>query len=495
MGEKYTIVCWKWNPVKGVPNTKKKALYTSVHVNALFQMLQKNITLPFRLICITDDSDGLQKGIEAVPLWDDFRHLGACFTRLVCFKKGFDLFGPRFMSIDLDCVITGNIDHLLKMKEDFLIWAPDENDLSRRSVDYCGSLFIMDSGERSRVYDEFNPDLCRVNRHGRYSGGSDQKQISKFIQDVTILGQKDGIYNFLPDVGPLNGTLPPDCRIVFFNGLYMPDDPEIKSSFPWVSQMYPAAGKGIKRYNPELVKRKRQRIADKKDQSITFVLFWWGNWPDGDNTRLGRAYIRKMAAAIKRHTPEEIKYRIVLFTDKPGIKFAEVESRRLQVPDDLRWNLKKMFMYSELAGLVAPVLCIDLDVVIINNLKPLIEKVWSIGDRRLITCAGAYRKSKIGGSIVGFRPNDKLTKGLWHALMDNRESFEIITKGSERAYYQRRLRPRHVAFWEKVLPGKVLSYKRDCKESLPEGAAIVRFHGNPRPHEVKDEWVKEHWRL
>ena len=52
---------------------------------------------------------------------------------------------------------------------------------------------------------------------------------------------------------------------------------------------------------------------------------------------------------------------------------------------------------------------------------------------------------------------------------------------------------RKVSFWENVIPGKVLSYKRDCKNGLPVDSAIVRFHGNPRPHEVRDGWVKRYW--
>lgn len=42
----------------------------------------------------------------------------------------------------------------------------------------------------------------------------------------------------------------------------------------------------------------------------------------------------------------------------------------------------------------------------------------------------------------------------------------------------------------------VLSYKFDGvrEKGLPAGARIVFFHGRPKPWEVEDAWVREHWR-
>lgn len=35
------------------------------------------------------------------------------------------------------------------------------------------------------------------------------------------------------------------------------------------------------------------------------------------------------------------------------------------------------------------------------------------------------------------------------------------------------------------------SYKNQCRKSKPEDARVVLFHGNPRPKDCKDKWVKE----
>jgi len=35
----------------------------------------------------------------------------------------------------------------------------------------------------------------------------------------------------------------------------------------------------------------------------------------------------------------------------------------------------------------------------------------------------------------------------------------------------------------------VYSYKYHCRQSLPDDAVVVCFHGQPKPNEVRDEWV------
>jgi hypothetical protein len=41
---------------------------------------------------------------------------------------------------------------------------------------------------------------------------------------------------------------------------------------------------------------------------------------------------------------------------------------------------------------------------------------------------------------------------------------------------------------------RIRSYKYHCKAGLPEGTSVVCFHGEPRPPEVKTDWMREHWR-
>jgi len=40
--------------------------------------------------------------------------------------------------------------------------------------------------------------------------------------------------------------------------------------------------------------------------------------------------------------------------------------------------------------------------------------------------------------------------------------------------------------WQKVLPGKVVSYKVDCQNAIPDEASVVCFHGKPRPWDIPE---------
>lgn len=43
--------------------------------------------------------------------------------------------------------------------------------------------------------------------------------------------------------------------------------------------------------------------------------------------------------------------------------------------------------------------------------------------------------------------------------------------------------------WQDALAGQVVSYKAHCRNGLPKGANVVCFHGQPRPWQVKANWI------
>lgn len=48
-------------------------------------------------------------------------------------------------------------------------------------------------------------------------------------------------------------------------------------------------------------------------------------------------------------------------------------------------------------------------------------------------------------------------------------------------------------YWQDILPGQVVSFKKDCAEGVPDAARIVKFHGKPKPHDIESGWVKDVW--
>lgn len=106
------VICIKWG-------TKFGADY----VNSLHRMVEKNLTIPHRFVCFTDNSQGLENGIETFPLpsLNDEGLPEKAWKKLGLFtdKLG-DLVGDALF-LDLDVVIKDNIDCFFEKSGEFNI--------------------------------------------------------------------------------------------------------------------------------------------------------------------------------------------------------------------------------------------------------------------------------------------------------------------------------------------------------------------------------------
>lgn len=235
MPERLTVVCWKWHqPGYAHP-------YTVHHVNRLRAMVARHYPEPHRFVCVTDDPGGLDPGIKAVPLWSDHADLPnawrptgpSCYRRLRVFAAdAADLFGPRFVSIDLDAVIVGDLRPLWHRTEDFIIWKA-----ITPGTPYCGSMFMLTAGARPRVWEKFDPIRSRERTKRRRIIGSDQAWIAACLgPNEATWSTHDGVLSFKYDVLKNGGALPAGTRIVFFHGEHKPWYPETWSRAPWIQQ-------------------------------------------------------------------------------------------------------------------------------------------------------------------------------------------------------------------------------------------------------------------
>lgn len=232
-----TVVTWKWD-TPGYRST-----FTSEAVNVLARMIGRHYPKPHRVVCVTDRPEGLDSAIEPISAWNDFADLPSphgrrnpsCYRRLRLFHPdAAQYFGDRYVSIDLDAVITGNIEPLWDRPDDVVFWG-DTN--PQKGSHYNGSMMLLRAGARPHLWTEFNPqtspDLARVNG----SWGSDQGWISyRLGPGEARWGKADGVYSFRNDIKSLPGKpLPADARIVFWHGS---DDPwgELGQQLPWVRE-------------------------------------------------------------------------------------------------------------------------------------------------------------------------------------------------------------------------------------------------------------------
>jgi hypothetical protein len=243
--EELTVVCFKWEYTTGkkLPAVDRIGGYKAEYVNKLYRSFQKHLQTPHRFVCVTDKPEGI--ACETFPLWDWYRELGGCYTRLKMFDPEMrKYFGKRVVMIDIDTVVTGNLDNMFNRKEDFIIhtYYPDSHGYQQK---YNGSLIMMDMGCRPQVYEQFKGKESDTLIQGLFAKkkiiGSDQAWINYVLGDGEArFGEADGIYHLRNIMIPKKetrrkvGQLPKNTNMVMFSGNQDPSMITYKK-FNWVT--------------------------------------------------------------------------------------------------------------------------------------------------------------------------------------------------------------------------------------------------------------------
>lgn len=229
-----TVACFKWH------KPGYRSTFGPETVLVLKSMVARHYPHPHRFVCITDDPKGLES-IETIPIWSDYADLPAptgprnpsCYRRLKLFDPEISgLLGPRFVSLDLDCVLLNDLTPLWHRPEDFVMWG----DTNPKTF-YNGSMVLMNAGARPKVWTEF--DSYHSPRRAQAAGhfGSDQGWISFCLGPGEARWTKaDGVYSYRNDIRP-TGKLPNNAKAVIWHGRIDPWSPEAQQ-IPWVKEHY-----------------------------------------------------------------------------------------------------------------------------------------------------------------------------------------------------------------------------------------------------------------
>jgi hypothetical protein len=233
-----TVVTWKWKPTRGY-----RSEFGPETVNTLAKMVARHYKHPHRVVCVTDDPAGIDPSIGIVPLWNDLSqltnphgaHQPSCYRRLKAFStEAREWFGDRFVSVDLDCVIVGDMAPLWNRPEEFVIWGSGTD----KRVWCNGSMWMMTTGTRSKVWDTFNPKRSPNEAKAAGFFGSDQGWIAHCLgRKEAMWTMQDGVYSFRVHLNGGSKQLPDDARIVFFHGKHDPWG-AWPQQIPWVQEHY-----------------------------------------------------------------------------------------------------------------------------------------------------------------------------------------------------------------------------------------------------------------
>lgn len=152
------VLCIKWG-------TK----YGSEYVNRLYRGVQRHLSQPFRFVCLTEHSHGIEPAVDVHPLpvtpFDedafDSRKGGETWRKVGLFQPGLaDLDGDTLF-LDLDIVLTGSLDDFFDYQpgrfcviQDWLekrrAWMPGRDGRVGNT-----SVFRFHPQQHRRVYDHF----------------------------------------------------------------------------------------------------------------------------------------------------------------------------------------------------------------------------------------------------------------------------------------------------------------------------------------------------
>lgn len=236
MADKVNILTLKWG-----------VRYSSEYVNRIYRGVKAHLHRPFRFVCVTDDATGLAEGIETGPVPEkppEMKNVYGyavkgwpnIYIKLLLFRPGFaGLSGPTLF-LDIDQVITGDLDCFFDYRPgEFCIirnWVELRKRIFRK-VPFCGnsSCFRFDAGEKSAyIYDTFMREIDFALDDRRFT--TEQAYMTHAVGFDRVNFWPEGyVRSFKRDCAwlwPLNHLLTPrfkkGTRILCFHGHPWPEE-------------------------------------------------------------------------------------------------------------------------------------------------------------------------------------------------------------------------------------------------------------------------------
>lgn len=231
------VICMKWGNK-----------YSADYVNRLYSMVNRHLTLPFQMVCLTDDHTGIDKHIQCYPipnlnLPDNIPERG--WKKLTTFKA--DLYGLKGVALflDIDIVITDNIDCFFNhkaMHNDSVMIIRDYKKPWRMVGN--SSVYRFEIGAYPDLLPYFETNFAKIRQNFRH----EQAFLSDYLRTHYHLEywDKDWCVSFkyhcvqsFPKSFFVPPKLPQSAKMVIFHGEVNPPDALIGKSGKWYRKVLP----------------------------------------------------------------------------------------------------------------------------------------------------------------------------------------------------------------------------------------------------------------
>ena len=219
--------------------------FPAEYVNKLYAMVERNITLPFRFICFTENNSGIRQEVEiqALPELDlpaNIPERG--WRKLTVFSKNFGGLSGKTLFLDLDVVIVDNIDDFFTVQGDFLIAHDKKNP---KKMEGNSSVFRFEIGRYPQILSYFEKNFEQIKHEVRHEQAYLSREIHKlgeleFWDDTWVPSFK---YRCAPSwikswfEAP---SIPKGSKIILFHGLPNPPEAIKGISGKWYRHIQPS---------------------------------------------------------------------------------------------------------------------------------------------------------------------------------------------------------------------------------------------------------------
>lgn len=138
--------------------------YGPEYVNKLYNMVQRHLTIPYRFVCFTENSKGLDPKIEIFNLPNDPK-ISGWWWKPYLFKQGHFPDGDINLFFDLDMVIVSNIDKLINFAPEKFVGLEDVGRIFRRNPKRLGSAVMRwPANQYSDIWEKLKEDSTQLKK-------------------------------------------------------------------------------------------------------------------------------------------------------------------------------------------------------------------------------------------------------------------------------------------------------------------------------------------